>query len=214
MKPQMKRPAKSLLCSLLAGTLAIASLSASAWADSAADIKAGEAASKTCVGCHGPHGNSMTPAFPSLAGQPARYIAEQLHAFHDGKRVNIIMNMQAKVLTDQQIADLAAYFAAQKRVVKQPAKKDSISGAHLYRFGRGTAGVAACAACHGPGGHGNQPAGFPQLRGLTPAYITQSLQDYRSGKRATDRDQIMRHIAGKLSDEDIAALAQHIATFH
>jgi len=212
MKPQMKRPAQSLLHSLLAGTLAMATFSTAAWAAPTGNVTAGEAASKTCIGCHGPQGNSMSPAFPSIAGQPARYLAEQLHAFHDSKRVNAIMNMQAKTLTDQQIADLAAYFAAQKRTVKKPAQKDSVAGAHLYRFGRGGAGIAACAACHGAKGHGNQPAGFPQLRSLTPAYVMQSLKDYRSGKRATDRDKIMRHIAGKLSDKDIAALAQHIAT--
>lgn len=213
MKTQTKPAAKSLLRGLMAGALMAACLSTAAWADGG-DIKAGEAASKTCAGCHGMHGNSMVPTFPSLAGQPAKYLAEQLHAFRDGKRVNAIMSMQAKNLTDAQIADLAAYYAAQKRTVKQPADKDSIKGAHLYRFGRGTAGIAACAACHGAEGHGNQPAGFPQLRGLNSTYVTESLKGYRDGKRATDRDQIMRHIAGKLSDDDIAALAQHIATFH
>lgn len=180
------------------------------------NVQAGKEDSKTCAACHGADGNSSMPMFPSIAGQPASYLAEQLHAFRDGKRVNALMSPQAKALTDQQIADLAAYFAAQKRIVKSPApaSADSIPGAHLWRFGGHDNTVAACAACHGTHGQGNQPAGFPALRGLTPQYITESLMAYRKDARKTEHANIMVSIASKLSDDDIKDLAQHIATFH
>ncbi|WP_298218737.1 c-type cytochrome [Halothiobacillus sp.] len=178
------------------------------------DVAAGLQASKTCAACHGADGNSMVPTFPSIAGQPAGYLAEQLRAFRDGKRVNALMSLQAKDLTDQQIEDLGAYFAAQKRVVKAASTEDSIPGAHLWKFGGHSNTVAACAACHGPKGQGNQPAGFPALRGLTPQYITESLMAYRKDERKTEHADIMVSIASKLSDDDIKDVAQHIATFH
>lgn len=177
------------------------------------DVKAGQEASKTCAACHGADGNSMVPAFPSIAGQPAGYLAEQMRAFRDGNRVNVLMSPQAKALTDQQIEDLSAYFSAQKRVVKPIETKDSIPGAHLWKFGGHSNTVAACAACHGPQGQGNQPAGFPALRGLTPQYITESLMLYAKDERKTPHADIMVSIARKLSDDDIKDVAQHIATF-
>lgn len=189
-------------------------LTGSAVALAGGDVAAGHEASKTCAACHGADGNSTVPMFPSIAGQPAGYIAEQLHAFRDGKRVNALMSPQAKALTDQQIVDLAAYFSAQKRVVKTASTKDSIPGAHLWKFGGHSNTVAACAACHGSQGQGNQPAGFPALRGLTPQYITESLMAYRKDERKTEHADIMVSIASKLTDDDIKDVAQHIATFH
>jgi cytochrome c553 len=189
-------------------------MTGSAVALAGGDVEAGHEASKPCAACHGADGNSMVPMFPSIAGQPAGYIAEQLHAFRDGNRVNALMSPQAKALTDQQIMDLAAYFAAQKRVVKAASTEESIPGAHLWKFGGHSNTVAACAACHGPQGQGNQPAGFPALRGLTPQYITESLMAYRKDERKTAHADIMVSIASKLSDDDIKDVAQHIATFH
>ncbi|OYV46831.1 MAG: hypothetical protein B7X12_03395 [Halothiobacillus sp. 20-53-49] len=177
------------------------------------DIQAGLEASKTCAACHGADGNSMVPLFPSIAGQGAGYIAEQLHAFRDGNRVNALMSPQAKALTDQQITDLAAYYAAQKRVVKTASTEDSIPGAHLWKFGGHANTIAACAACHGAQGQGNQPAGFPALRGLTSQYVLESLMAYRNNERKTEHADIMVSIASKLSDDDMNDLAKHVATF-
>lgn len=184
--------------------------SAQAKTEDAGSIKAGREATQTCAGCHGPKGNSPTPAFPSLAGQPAKYIAAQLKAYRSGKRENAIMNGQAANLTDQQIRDIAAYYAAQERKVASPASEGSETGAVLYAHGREN--VPACAACHGVGGHGNQPAGFPALRGLPTAYVAQSLKDYRAGKRAHGQGGLMLPVAAELSGEEIDALAAHVAT--
>ncbi|MCL7745022.1 cytochrome c4 [Guyparkeria hydrothermalis] len=183
---------------------------AQAKTEEAGSIKAGREATQTCAGCHGAKGNSPTPAFPSLAGQPAKYIAAQLEAYRSGERENAIMNGQASGLTDQQILDIAAYYAAQERKVANPASEGSAMGATLYAHGR--EGVPACAACHGAEGHGNQPAGFPALRGLPNAYVAQSLKDYRAGKRAHGQGGLMLPVAAELSGEEIDALATHIAT--
>ncbi|HSH85447.1 MAG TPA: c-type cytochrome [Guyparkeria sp.] len=176
----------------------------------AGSIEAGREASQSCAACHGIKGNSNNPAFPSLAGQPARYIAAQLEAYRSREREDAIMNAQAANLDEQQIRDIAAYYAAQELEISNPATEGSALGAVLYHHGREN--VAACAACHSSDGYGNQPAGFPALRGMSTTYLIQSLRDYRSGKREHGQAALMLPIAAELSDEEIEALAAHIAT--
>lgn len=185
-------------------------LAGAAQANEAGSIKAGREAAQSCAACHGEKGNSNNPAFPSLAGQPAKYVASQLTAYRDGKRENAIMSGQASGLSDEQIRDIAVYYAAQERKVASPANVGSALGADLYHHGR--EGVAACAACHHSDGYGNQPAGFPALRGLTAGYAAQSLKDYRSGDRSHGQAALMTPLAAELSDDDIDALAAHIAS--
>lgn len=182
-----------------------------AHAQETGSVTAGREASQACAACHGAQGNSNNPAFPSIAGQPSSYLANQLRAYRDGTRENAIMNGQAANLSDQDILDLAAFYAAQERKVARPAETGSDEGRVLYHHGR--EGVAACAACHGAEGHGNQPAGFPALRGLTAPYTAQSLKDYRSETRRGGQAALMHPLAAELSDQEIEALAAHIATF-
>lgn len=179
-------------------------------ADEGGSIKAGREAARSCAACHGDKGNSDNPAFPSLAGQPASYLAAQLTAYREGKRENAIMNGQAAGLSDRQIRDIAAYYAAQARKVASPAAQGSEAGAVLYQHGREN--VPACAACHHSAGHGNQPAGFPALRGLSADYVAQSLEDYRDGKRTAGKAALMAPLAAELTDVEIDALAAHIAS--
>ncbi|MFO7808338.1 c-type cytochrome [Guyparkeria sp.] len=185
-------------------------LTGAAQANEAGSIKAGREAAESCAACHGEKGNSNNPAFPSIAGQSAKYVASQLTAYRDGKRENDIMSGQASGLSDEQIRDIAVYYAAQERKVANPADDGSDLGADLYHQGREN--VAACAACHHSEGHGNQPAGFPALRGLTAAYTAQSLKDYRSGDRSHGQAALMTALAAELSDDEIDALAAHIAS--
>jgi len=190
--------------------LGLSLLAGSASASDGGSIKAGREAAQSCAACHGDRGNSNNPAFPSLAGQPAKYLAAQLTAYQEGDRENAIMAGQAANLSGQQIRDIAAYYAAQERKVANPANEGSALGADLYHQGREN--VAACAACHHSEGHGNQPAGFPALRGLTAGYVAQSLKDYRSGARAHGQATLMTSLAAELSDDEIDALAAHIAS--
>lgn len=173
-------------------------------------VEAGREASQACAACHGADGNSSNPAFPSIAGQPAGYLAAQLEAYREGDRENAIMSPQAANLSDEQIRDIAAFFAAQERKVSNPAQAGSEQGSQLYHHGRD--GVPACTACHGAEGAGNQPAGFPAMRGMSAGYITQSLKDYRDRARKGGNAIVMYPIASNLTDDDIEALAAHIAT--
>lgn len=175
---------------------------------------AGKAKSAACAACHGVDGNSTNPEWPKLAGQGARYLEKQLLDFKAGKRVNTIMNGQAAPLSEAEIADLGAYYAAQK--VRPGAADPAVvkQGERLYRGGNASTGVAACMACHGPSGSGNPMARFPSLSGQHPAYTAKALQDYRSGARDTDPNSMMRRIAERLTDREIRAVAQYIYGLH
>lgn len=177
----------------------------------AADIEAGRAAANSCAACHGMDGNSANPAFPSIAGQGEKYLAKQLADYRSGARVNEIMGPQAANLSDEDIANLAAFYASQE-LKFTPAEESSEGGEALYLHGQPEDGVASCAACHGPLGKGNELSAYPRLRGLTEAYVTQSLQAYRDGSRANDNQRIMRELAENMTDDQIAALARHIAS--
>ena len=83
-------------------------------------------------------------------------------------------------------------------------------GQQIYRGGIPTRGIPACIACHGPTGHGNPFAAFPRISWQHAAYVTKSLQDYKSGERASDANQMMRNVASLLKDDEIRALASYV----
>lgn len=177
---------------------------------------AGKAKSMTCAGCHGVDGNSVNPEWPSLAGQHASYIARQLAAFKDGTRSNPLMSAQAMMLSEQDMQDLGAYFAAQKLAAKTVADADTVErGQAIYQGGDADKGVTACIACHGPTGAGNGPAGFPAIAGQHAAYTATQLRAYAKGERKTDAPaKMMRDIASKLSDDDIKAVSSYVQGLH
>ncbi|MFP4155562.1 MAG: c-type cytochrome [Halothiobacillaceae bacterium] len=177
----------------------------------AADIQAGRAAASACAACHGMDGNSANPAFPSIAGQGEKYLAKQLADYRSGARANSIMGPQAANLSDEDIANLAAFYASQE-LQFTPADEASEGAEALYVHGQPEDGIASCAACHGPLGKGNSLSAYPRLRGLTEAYVTASLQGYRDGSRANDAQRIMREVAENLTDDQIADLARYIAS--
>ncbi|GAB4270556.1 MAG: c-type cytochrome [Methylomicrobium sp.] len=174
---------------------AAGSLSATA---NAADLDAGERKAALCLGCHGPQGNSSTAQFPVLAGQQAVYIANQLKAFKSGNRENSIMTNLAKDLGDEDIANLAAYFAAQ-----QPKG----TGANDDLAKQGEAKSTMCLGCHGAGGKGKGP--FPRLAGQHRAYLAKQLTAFKSGTR---KGGPMPAVAAQLSDSDIEALSAYFSS--
>lgn len=189
--------------------VAVVAVSA-AFAAQAADPEAGRAKSQTCAACHGADGNSVNPEWPSLAGQQAVYIATQLHAYQAGERVDPMMTGMVAGLSDEDILDLAAYYAAQTMEPKT-ADPDLVElGERIYRGGNLESGVTACTACHGPQGLGNAPAGWPKVAGQHAAYIAHELREYRSGERTTDYQSMMRDIASRMTDEEIEAVASYI----
>ncbi len=198
--------------------IAVAALSmtvASTGVSAAGDAKAGKAKATTCVGCHGPNGNSANPAWPKLAGQHADYIAKQLADLKAGKkRSDPLMSAQAAGLSSQDMADLAAYFSEQTGSQGASSEKLAAAGEKLYRGGNKKKGIAACMACHSPTGAGNPAAKFPKLSGQHATYVEKALKDFRSGKRTNDMNKMMQNIAEKMSDKEIKAVASYVSGLH
>lgn len=181
------------------------------------DAALGKEKSQLCQGCHGADGNSYGPDWPNLASQHTTYLTKQIRNFKNGTRKDETMNSMVANLSEQDITDIAAYFAKQA-VVRQEAEQKAESNAELiktgrkiYKGGNRYSGVPACAGCHGPNAAGNGPAAFPYLAGQKPSYLIKTLKDFKSGTRANDPNEIMRNIAAKLTDSEITAVATYVA---
>ena len=190
--------------------VSVISCVAAAPALSAGDPVAGKAKAATCAGCHGADGNSPAPNFPKLAGQHASYTLKQLHDFKNGKRKDPTMSAMVAPLSDQDMENLAAYFAGEQVKPGKTAEDQLELGQMIYRAGNASSGVAACAACHSPTGSGNPQAKFPALKGQHAQYVVKQLKDFRSGVRGNDPGSMMRGVAAKMSDAEIAAVAQYV----
>jgi cytochrome c553 len=193
--------------------MAVSLLMAVGTAQAAGNVDNGKAKSVSCQACHGTDGNSINPQWPRLAGQHEGYIAKQLADFKSGARKDPTMAPMVAALSEQDMQDLGAYFAAQTVKVGN-AGADWKAGEAIYRGGNSSKGVPACMACHGPSGAGNPAAGFPALSGQHATYTVKALNDFRSGARATDQNGMMGDIAAKMSDDDIKAVADYIAGLH
>ncbi|MBC9248740.1 cytochrome C [Pseudomonas alcaligenes] len=179
------------------------------------DAKAGQAKTAVCGACHGPDGNSAAPNFPKLAGQGERYLRKQIHDIKGGKRQVLEMTGILNNLSEQDIADIAAYFASQKMGVGAADPKLVDAGEALFRGGKVEEGMPACTGCHSPNGAGNAAAGFPHLGGQHATYVAKQLTNFREGERTNDGDtMVMRSIAAKLSNKDIAAVSSYIQGLH
>jgi cytochrome c553 len=172
---------------------------------------AGQTKSVTCAACHGPDGNSVTPEWPSLAGQHADYTRRQLEAFRNGERVDAGMQGFASMLSEQDTLDVAAYFAAQEQR-PQGADPQLVSlGEQIYRGGVPERAIPACIACHGPTGLGNPLAAYPRVSGQHATYTLNTLRAYGSGARRSDGDtQTMRNVAELLLEDEMRALASYM----
>ena len=178
------------------------------------DATAGKGKAAVCGACHGVDGNSASGQFPKLAGQNASYIAEQLADFKSGKRQNPIMGPQAKGLSDQDMQDVAAYFAAQQRQTGEADAGMVKQGEQIYRSGNKDENVPACLACHSPDGAGNFLMKVPALGGQHASYVVAQLQAYAAGTRTTDPNKIMETIAARLSPAEMQAVASYIEGLH
>lgn len=167
----------------------------------------GKTKSATCAACHGADGNSAAADYPKLAGQHATYLASTLKAYRDGSRANAIMAGMAAALSDDDIADLAAYYTTQATSGGAVDADLVARGEQLFRFGDSAKGVSACTACHGPTGAGVASAGFPSLKGQWAGYTETQLKAYREGSRA---NAMMNGVAQNLSDADIRAVASYV----
>ncbi|HEY9281615.1 MAG TPA: c-type cytochrome [Eoetvoesiella sp.] len=176
-----------------------------------------------CVTCHGAAGNSTIPANPNLAAQPHEYLVKQLTDFkvkegaqlaprHGVNGAPSVMTSMAAALTPDDMKNIAYYLALQPldlKVAATATKEATMErGQKIWRGGLPDRNVPACAACHSANGAG-LPAEFPRLAGQHPAYIEEQLKLFRSGDRANSP--MMHDIADRMSDSDIAAVADYAA---
>jgi cytochrome c553 len=173
-------------------------------------------ASTVCGACHGPDGNSAISANPKLAGQHPEYLFKQMKEFKaaEGKqpeRVNAVMNGMIAAFDENQMRDMAAYFATQTQKGEQAKNRETVEkGQKLYRAGDASKGLPACAACHGPAGAG-MPSQYPRIGGQFAEYTESQLKAFRDGTRANDANKMMRMVALKMTDVEIKAVSDYIA---
>ena len=170
---------------------------------SGADAEAGRRKAAPCFACHGPEGNSTNPAVPSLAGQVATYIHWQLLLYRDKRRVDPQMAPVAAALGDTDMADLAAFFAAQRPTASSTPPADAAAG----EAGRRLAEGYHCNDCHGRNFEGRDYA--PRLRGLSRDYVVAQMRGFKARTRG-DLDGAMTQAAQPVADADIDPLADYI----
>lgn len=177
------------------------------------DAAAGKSKSAICAACHGGAGISFIPINPNLAGQVSGYIAKELGAFKSGERKNPIMAGQVANLSEQDMADLDAYYSslAANTSVSLSAEDKTLAaaGEAIYRGGFAERDIASCMSCHGPGGHGI-PKNFPRVSAQHKEYLEQQLLAFKKGDRK-GYNEIMSSIAFGLSELQIEQLAAYMA---
>ena len=195
------------IAALAAGALAVAHTqtpaetapaAATPPAQPAADVQHGKAVTYTCLGCHGIEGyKNAYPMYsvPELRGQNAEYLAIALHGYRDGDRAHITMHSQTETLSDQDMADAAAFLAGKPLVSSGKAAGTPPQAAQL------------CVSCHGPDGVAVAPI-YPSLAGQHEDYIVRALDEYKHGGR---KNLVMKQFASNLSDADIAAVAAYFS---
>jgi cytochrome c553 len=174
---------------------------------------AGSVTVQACLPCHGGGAagtQAAAPPFPRLDGQLAGYLEKQLREFKAGKRKSDIMAPMIAALNKQQIPGMAAHFAGQapaRGAVQNPDL--AARGKVLYEEGNRASGVPGCIGCHQANGAGAER--YPRLAGQLQTYTVQQLTDFKSGKRSNDRAHVMRALAGRLTDEEMRAVAEYLA---
>jgi cytochrome c553 len=192
------------------------------------DVQAGALKAELCTACHGPEGRSVVPMFPALAGQNATYTYQQLTQFKSGLRASPTMEPFVQPLSDADLRDVSAYFAAQSAQPADSTDGDAaldasskLTGRSLYTRGDPARGIPACQGCHGADGAGMRSAAssrvpwhsFPTLAGQSADYTVQQLQAYQNRSRSgTTHAAIMQAVAGTLDEAAMQAVAAYIAT--
>ena len=163
-----------------------------------------------CIACHGEDGNSLIPVNPKLGGQHAGYILKQLKNFKSGLRDNAVMAGMVANLSEIEMINLGFYFSEQD-ILLSKAKDNGVGsiGEKIFRAGIKNKGVAACASCHGPSGHGI-PDKYPRLNAQHSEYTLAQLKAFRLELRKNDPSAVMRTIAQKLTEQEMKAVSDYI----
>jgi len=170
----------------------------------AADNAAVKEKAEICTGCHGENGISQTENIPSLAAEPDQFIQWQLVFFRSGARKNEQMQPIVEQITNDDIRNLGAYFAALAPPPKTPDDNPDLS-----QKGAQAAVGRRCASCHTDSYAGTKAVA--RLAGQREEYLVKALNDYKSGTRSGGAGAAMTDVAYPLSEEEITALAHYFA---
>lgn len=203
---------KKWLMSLGFGALSLITLPS--FAVELGDPFAGKVKAVECFECHGREGNSTEPLFPKLAGQVESYLYKQLQDFKSGARSNELMDSVVEELTDQDMADIAAYYAVFDAAPGAASETLVELGKSIYRAGNKETGVPACMGCHGPNGRGMPSAKWPALSGQHIPYAEKQLHDFAKGERGNDANSMMRDISARLSEQELKAVSAYVSGLH
>ncbi len=204
------KPVALLSPLLISAALVLPALASDATAPAKPDLAKGQAsATAVCAACHSFDGSRGTPANPILQGQHAEYLVKQLSEFKSGKRDNAIMKGMAATLSDEDIKNVAAFYAGKQAKPGFAKQKDLVLlGEKIYRGGIAERNVPACAGCHSPTGAGI-PSQYPRLSGQHADYTEAQLVAFRGGVRNNNLQ--MTGVAAKMNDREIKAVADYIA---
>lgn len=201
---------KSLLALIAAAAFAAPALAADAKPATKVDPAKGETiATQVCAACHSFDGSRGTPANPIIAGQHADYVVKQLQDFKSGARANAIMKGFATTLSDDDMRNVAAFYASKSAKPGFAKNRDTLLlGERIYRGGIADRQVAACAGCHSPNGVGI-PRQYPRVSGQHGEYAEAQLLAFRAGQRLNSLQ--MADVAAKMNDREIKAVADYMA---
>ena len=181
-------------------------------------VAAGAEKSASCIACHNQDGNSTIGLYPKLAGQHASYTYNQLMAFKEGadgsRGTAALMIALVPDLSEQDLADMSVYFAAQQTTPGSTPENMIELGEALYRAGDKERSIPACMACHGPAGRGMDAAAIPAVSGQHAEYLIKTLTDYKSGARSNGVNAIMTQVAMKLTEDEIQAVSHYMSGLH
>ena len=177
------------------------------------DAAAGQSKAAICAACHGIDGNSAVPNWPKLGGQHSAYLERQVSLVKSGNRQVPEMMGIVAALTDEDIADIAAYYSSQPVAAGLADETLLAAGEQIYRAGIAAKDVPACMSCHGPAGRGNPLSGYPSLAGQHAVYSEKMLKGFRAGTTWGEDDTnsiAMTQVANRLTDNEIKAVSSYI----
>ncbi|MEJ6002226.1 c-type cytochrome [Paucibacter soli] len=189
--------------------LSLLLLSQAAWAQDKQLTRAEEIVQGKCFICHGVDGESSSPVFPRLAGQHGAYVARQLADYQAGRRKSSTMQPMVEDLNAEDFAALGRYFESRQPLAHAVDDSELAQvGRFVFLRGNPYSGVAACAGCHGPKGHGTPQ--LPRLAGQHAQYTENQLRLFSRRERSND-NAVMHAIASKLSELELKAVSVYIS---
>jgi len=209
-----------LTCFLVAGSMVIMTVPATAAQGNPEQganlVNQGDGSGAPCFICHGADGQGNDAGgFPRLAGLDAGYLEKQMQDYRSGRRISVIMQPNVDNFSDQQISDIAAYFAGLPASGSQASANAGgnllASGESLVKAGDWDNHIPPCTSCHGPASQG-VGSSFPALAGQHPGYIRQQLTAWKKGERSNDPNHLMTAVAERLSDAQITAVAAYLGS--